>query len=225
MLRPYAMLLPLCIVLAASSLTGLAQADDGAQHPVFNVAGSDFPLLVRPVGTTPGHDAEGRPLSPGCESVRAKRVDELFFPWNRAIERVHVDCQPVEANGDDMADGNGETRALPVITATAYLRAGYVRLAGQPVVEIRLIDSGTWSDRQYVIANRFDNTVASLQHHVEARCLQQARLAEREEEDGACRMIEAIGARYLPTHDLGGVWLYPDPDDPKITLYAEVWAE
>lgn len=217
------LVLSACVLMLAS-IPGHALAVD-KPAAAFEVAGSDFPLLIRPTGAKPGTDADGRPLSPGCESVRAKRVDELFFPWNRAIERVHVDCQPMDGEEDGSMDGNGETRALPVITATAYLRAGHVRLAGLPVIEIRLIDSGSWSDRQYVIANRFENAVAALQHHVETRCLQQAQLAEREEEEDACRMIEAIGARYLPTHDLGGIWLYPDPDDPKITLYAEVWAE
>ncbi len=212
------LLLSSCIA-ALACMPGRALAMD-KPVPAFEVAGGDFPLLIRPTGARPGNDGEGRPLPPGCESVRGKRVDELFFPWNRAIERVHVDCQPMDGAGDD-----DDAPALPVVTATAYLRAGHVRLAGQPVVEIRLIDSGSWSDRQYVIASRFDNVVAALQRHVETRCRQQARLAEREDEDDLCRMIEAIGARYLPTHDLGGIWLYPDPDDPKVTLYAEVWAE
>ncbi len=217
------LVLPICIAML-TSIPGHALAAD-KPATAFEVAGGDFPLLIRTTGAKPGTDADGRPLSPGCESVRAKRVDELFFPWNRAIGRVHIDCQPMDADEESVADGNGAAQALPVITATAYLRAGHVRLAGQPVIEIRLIDSGSWSDRQYVIANRFDNAVAALQQHVETRCRQQARLAEREEEEDACRMIEAIGARYLPTHDLGGIWLYPDPDDPKVTLYAEVWAE
>lgn len=227
MLRQYTLLLPLCIALATSHLTGPAQARDAGLAPVpaFEVAGGDFPLLIRPTGTRAGSDAEGNALPPGCESLRAKRVDELFFPWNRAIERVHVDCQPMDATEDENGNTSGKTHPPPVITATAYLRAGHVRLAGHAVVEIRLIDSGLWSDRQYVIANRFDNTVTALQEHVEARCRQQARQAEREDEDELCRMIEAIGARYLPTHDLGGIWLYPDPDDPEVTLYAEVWAE
>ncbi len=194
--------------------TPLAQA--GLPVKVLDVRGDDFPFLIHETGLPPPLDDNGLPRAPGCESVRARRVDELPSPWSEAVDRVHMDCQPVPAPSDD-----GDMLA---ITAIAFLKPGHVRMAGHPVAEIRMMDSEFWGDHQYVIAERYEQAAADLRALVETACTQRSLRSERQDAP-PCRMEEGEGGLYMDSSEIGGIWIHADPDDPAMTVFAEAWAD
>lgn len=188
-----------------------------AQTPVtIEVHGGDFPTLVQDTGVVPALDEHGLPRAPGCEAVRARRVDEMPYPWRDAIDRIHLDCQALESAEDGV-----DTLAL---NATAYLKPGRVWLAGQAVTEIRLMDSELWGDHQYVLAIPFEQVAGDLRRHVEADCAQR-HLREEREAAAECRMHASDGELYLELNEISGLWIHADPDDATRTIYAEAWAD
>jgi len=219
--RPHALSLA-CIALVLS-VPSLAWADasvpvvTGERAPVtIEVRGDDFPMLVQDTGLPPPLDENGLPRAPGCEAVRARRVDELPYPWREAVDRIHLDCQPMEAPEDGTA--------LMALTATAFLKPGRVWLAGHAVSEIRRMDSELWGDHQYVLSEPYAEVAADLRAQLEADC---AARHLREERAGApeCRMEESEGALYLRVDEISGIWIHADPDDAARTIYAEGWAD
>lgn len=210
--RPVAYSLAGLLALAARDAAAMQTPDSVA----FAVAGGDFPSLTQAVDIAPRFDAEGAPVSPGCDGVRARRIDELALPWRHAVTGVQLDCEVLAAAYDGF-----DTLA---IAATAILEPGTVSLAGQPVAEVRLMDSELWGDHQYVLEAPFPSVHDALKQHVESSC-HSRRL--RDEHAGAadCTMSENDGGLYLPTDEIGGIWIHADPDDPQRTIYAEAWAD
>lgn len=215
--RPHA--LSLAFILLSTGLAAHA-APAGERAPVtIEVRGDDFPMLVQDTGLPPPLDDNGLPRTPGCEAVRARRVDELPYPWREAVDRVHLDCQPMEAP-------EGGT-ALMALTATAFLKPGRVWLAGHAVVEIRRMDSELWGDHQYVLAEPYAAVAADLRAQLEADCRKRHLREEREVREGApeCRMEDSDDALYLRMDEISGIWIHADPDDASRTIYAEGWAD
>lgn len=212
--RPHA--LSLALVLMTTGLAASAVLA-GEHAPVtIEVRGDDFPMLVQDTGLPPPLDDNGLPRAPGCEAVRARRVDELPYPWREAVDRIHLDCQPMEAP-------EGET-ALMALTATAFLKPGRVWLAGHAVIEIRRMDSELWGDHQYVLSEPYAQVATDLRAQLEADCVKRHMRQERE---GApeCTMEESDGALYLRVDEISGIWIHADPDDASRTIYAEGWAD
>jgi hypothetical protein len=186
--------------------------ETGATH-VMHVTGGDFPALVMVV---PGeHATYGLDTMPGCERIRARRVDELAPGWRTRVARVELDCE------DTLADDEQQT--LTAVTARAVLHPDRVQLAGQPVAEVRLMDSQRWGDHQYVLAVPFAASGATVRRFVEETCL--ARTLADEVPATACTMLASDDGFYLPSSDAGGIWIHADPDDATRTLYVEAWAD
>ena len=156
-----------------------------------------------------------RAILPGCDRIRARRLDELPPGWSSRVAQVELDCE--EALADDAQ------QALTAVTARARLHADQVHLAGLPVLEVRLMDSSRWGDHQYVLAAPFAAAGPAIRRFVEDSCL--ARTLADEAPATACTMLEADDGLYLPTSDAGGIWIHVDPDDATRTLYVEAWAD
>lgn len=210
--RPVVYSLACLLALAARDAAALQMPESGG----FAVAGGDFPSLTQAVDIAPRFDADGVPVSPGCDGVRARRIDELALPWRHAVASVQLDCEALAAAYDGF-----DTLA---IAATAVLEPGTVSLAGQPVAEVRLMDSELWGDHQYVLEAPFSSAHEALKQHVESHCAQRHL---RDEHAGAadCAMSENDGGLYLSTDEISGIWIHADPDDPQRTIYAEAWAD
>nr|WP_295377508.1 hypothetical protein [Pseudoxanthomonas sp.] len=222
--RPHA--LSFAVIALILSVPSIARAGDGVpvgtgeRAPVtIEVRGDDFPMLVQDTGLAPPLDDNGLPRAPGCEAVRARRVDELPYPWREAVDRIHLDCQPMDAP-------EGET-ALMALTATAFLKPGRVWLAGHAVSEIRRMDSELWGDHQYVLAEPYAAVATDLRAQLESDCRKRHLREEREVREGApeCRMEESEDALYLRMDEISGIWIHADPDDAARTIYAEGWAD
>jgi len=194
-------------------LAPFAHAGDPVR-PLLEVEGGDFPVLMRPVGRAPQVDEEG--TATGCESVRARRVDEVGLPWRKAVDRVALDCQPLdeESAGVEMV----------ALSGVAYLKRGAVTMAGHPVVEVRLMDSAIWGDHQYLLDADYAQAAKDLRRLVETRCLQR-RLREETGPALACTMTDTASGLYLMVDEISGIWIHADPDDARRTVYAEAWAD
>ncbi|MDR7067829.1 hypothetical protein J2X02_000646 [Pseudoxanthomonas japonensis] len=189
------------------------RAEDAGAPRVLHVAGGDFPALVMVV---PGeHAAYGLDAMPGCDRIRARRIDELAPGWRARVARVELDCE------DTLADDERET--LTAVSARAELHADRVQFAGQPVTEVRLMDSQRWGDHQYVLAVPFATAGPAIRRFVEDRCL--ARTLADETPAAACTMLQADDGYYLPAGDAGGIWIHADSEDAGRTLYVEAWAD
>ena len=190
-----------------------ASAEEGGLPRILQVAGGDFPALVMVV---PGEHA-GRSVDamPGCDRIRARRLDELAPGWRPHVARIELECE------DTLADDEQDT--LTAVAARAVLHPGRVKLAGQPVVEVRLMDSQRWGDHQYVVATPYTEAAPVLKHFVEDAC--RARVLVEEAVPGTCTMLQADDGYYLPAGDAGGVWIHADNDDSTRTLYVEAWAD
>jgi hypothetical protein len=184
-----------------------------AEVPVLRVAGNDFPQLVMHI---PRHDALGVQAVLDCDQIRAKRIDELDPLWKKAVERIHLDCD--DLGGD--AEGIGSVATV----ATAYLKPGAVQFAGIPVVEVRMMESDLWGDRQYLLERGYAEIVDAVQAHLESQCRMRqddpGLLAQ-----GDCSVLRQAEGLYLETSEIGGTWLHPDQDDTQRTVYAEAWAD
>jgi len=190
------------------------RAEEAAAPRILHVAGGDFPALVMVV---PGEHAAqaGLDTMPGCERIRARRVDELAPGWRARVARVELDCE------DTLADDEQQT--LTAVTARAVLQPDRVQLAGQPVAEVRLMDSQRWGDHQYVVAAPFPSVGAAIRRFVEDTCL--TRTLAEEAPAAACTMQATDDGFYLPASEAGGIWIHADPDDATRTLYVEAWAD
>jgi hypothetical protein len=190
-----------------------ARADDAVGTRALQVTGGDFPALVMVV---PGDQAgSGADVLPGCDRIRARRLDELAPGWRTRVARVELDCE--DALADDARD------ALTAVTARAMVVPDRVRMAGQPVAEVRLMDSQRWGDHQYVVDAPYATAAPALRRFVEETCRQRT-LAQETALD-ACTMVEADAGFYLPRDEAGGIWIHADPDDATRTLYVEAWAD
>ena len=190
-----------------------ARAEEAGAPQPMHVTGGDFPALVMVV---PGeHAALGLDATPGCDRIRARRVDELAPGWRARVARLELDCE------DTLADDEQQT--LTAVTARAVLQPDRVQLAGQPVAEVRLMDSQRWGDHQYVLAVPFAAAGPRLRDFVEDACL--ARTLAEESPAAACRMLATGDGFHLATSEAGGIWVHPDPDDAARTLYVEAWAD
>ena len=189
------------------------RAEDAGAARIMHVTGGDFPALVMVV---PGeHAAHGPDATPACDRIRARRVDELPPGWRTRVARVELDCEDTLADDDQ--------RTLTAVTARAVLHPDRVQLAGQPVSEVRLMDSQRWGDHQYVLAAPFTTSGAVIRRFVEDTCL--ARTLAEESPATACTMQATDDGFYLPSSDAGGIWIHADPDDAARTLYVEAWAD
>lgn len=208
------------ILLAFACLLALAAGDVAAMQAtkplVMAVTGGDFPNLTQAVDVPPRFDADGKPVSPGCDGVRANRIDELAPPWHEAVDSVQMDCEAMA----EIYDGFDSL----AIATTATLKPGAVSLAGQPVAEVRLMDSDLWGDHQYVLEAPFDLARDALKRHVETHC-KQRHLREERIGDADCRVSLSDEGLYLSTDEISGIWVHSDPDDPQRTIYAEAWAD
>lgn len=209
-----------CRPLLAPAAAGLllvagthANAADKVASPFLHVAGGDFPALVMVV---PGdHATHALGAAPGCERIRARRLDELAPGWRQRVARVELDCD------DAVADDQSEP--LTAVNARALLHPERVWLAGLPVMEVRLMDSQRWGDHQYVLATPYVAAAPALRRFVEDACREQA--TAQETVNTACTMLEAEDGLYLPAGDAGGIWIHADPEDDTRTLYVEAWAD
>ena len=213
-----------CRCLLAPAAAGLllaaaarARAEDLSPPAALQVRGGDFPALVLTLAPDVAYAEDGRPPAPDCSRVRARRLDELPLPWRRHVTSVQLDCDA--ATVDDAGD---ETLA---ITSRALLKPERVRLAGLPVAEVRLMDSERWGDHQYVIEAPYEAAATALQAHVEGACRERRLREETASTPSACKMSVTGTGLFLPTDDISGIWIHPDPDDAQRTLYAEAWAD
>lgn len=181
--------------------------------PALEVVGDDFPDLIV---LMPRFTPDGTQLPLACDQVRPRRIDELDPSWRRAVGRIHLDCESMATDEDDVA-----TVATVI---TAFLNPGAVRMASLPVAEIRLMDSDLWSDHQYVLPTPYRQAGERLRKHVEQRC----RVAQ--DSPGLiglrnCRVTDEDDGMFIQTGAIGGIWVHPDPLDPQRTVYAESWAD
>lgn len=189
------------------------RAEEAGNARLMHVVGRDFPALVMVVPA--GHAAPGLDAMPACDRIRARRVDELAPGWRTRVARVELDCE------DALADD--EQLALTAVTARAVLHPDRVQLGGQPVAEVRLMDSQRWGDHQYVLAAPFATAAPAVRRLVEDTCL--ARTMVEEAPDAACTMLEADDGLFLSTSPAGGIWIHADPEDASRTVYVEAWAD
>lgn len=166
----------------------------------LQVTGGDFPALVMVV--------------PGCDRIRARRLDELPPGWSSRVAQVELDCE--EALADDAQ------QALTAVTARARLRADQVHLAGLPVLEVRLMDSSRWGDHQYVVDAPYEQAAPPLRRFLETACQARALAGETQV---PCTMVDTGDGLYLATGDTSGQWIHADPDHAGQTLYVEAWAD
>ncbi|MEL1263616.1 hypothetical protein [Pseudoxanthomonas putridarboris] len=201
-----------CLLLAA---TLRVRAEDAPPLRALQVQGRDFPSLTMEIAPDLADAAHGLSPVPGCDRIRVRRLDELAPDWRRRVHGVQLDCDTATAN-----DAGFETVAL---SARALLRPGQVELAGHPVTEVRLMDSELWGDHQYIVDAPYGQAAESLRRHVEASC----RLWRlREETDAAGCTMSAVGdGLFLSTSEIGGIWIHPDPENARRTVYAEAWAD
>ena len=181
--------------------------------PVLQLSGDDFPVLVV---HQPVRDEDGIPLPLACDQIRGKRIDELDPLWKQAIERIHVDCDDLkqEVAGFDMV----------ATVATGFLKPGMAEFAGIPVAEVRLMDSEKWGDHEYILDRPYAEIRETLERFVESHCRAPQDNREVLAHD-ACRLTETVEGMYLEAASLGGIWMHPQQDDPRRTVYAEVWAD
>lgn len=192
------------------------RAEETAAARILHVNGGDFPALTMPLPADPAAGAGG--AAPGCDRMRARRLDELAPGWRAHVVRIELECE--QALSDD------DSEPQVALDARALLAPGGVRLAGQPVGEVRLLDSERWGDHQYRIDAPYEQVQAALRAHVEQAC-RQARLRDEDAPagDAECTMQALDDSLYLPTGEIGGIWVHRDPDDPGRTLYVESWAD
>ena len=77
-----------------------ARADDAVGIRALQVTGGDFPALVMVV---PDEQAGFGPnVLPGCDRIRARRLDELAPGWRTRIARIELECEDTVA--DDARD-------------------------------------------------------------------------------------------------------------------------
>jgi hypothetical protein len=205
---------PLVPTVAGLLLVASARVHAGetaATRPL-QVTGGDFPALVMVV---PGeHASDGRDALPGCDRIRARRLDELPPGWSGRVVQVELDCEQTLA--DDAQ------QALTAVTARARLHAEQVQLAGLPVREVRLMDSSRWGDHQYVVDAPYARAALPLRRFLEAACQARALAGEMQ---APCTMVDTGDGLYLATGDTSGQWIHPDPEHAGQTLYIETWAD
>ncbi|MGH8061064.1 MAG: hypothetical protein ACREO7_03500 [Pseudoxanthomonas sp.] len=208
-------LLAFCL-LASAACSSLATTPQPV--PVLQLSGDDFPALVT---HQPAHDEDGVLLPLACEQIRGKRIDELDPLWKQAVERIHLDCDDLkqETAGFDMV----------ATVATGFLRPGLVEFAGLPVAEVRLMDSELWGDHEYILDRPYADIREALERFVESHCRASQDNAPQDNlqalPHNTCKLTETDEGLYLEAGPLGGIWIHPDHDDPRRTVYAEVWAD
>ncbi len=133
------------------------------------------------------------------------------------MQRIHLECEPLAAPQDD-ADESIAT------TVTAYLHPDAARFLDWPVVEVRLMDSLLWSDRQYVLDAPYPAVARAMRKPLVARCQamqdEPSALVRRD-----CTVTRTDQGMFIDSSAGGGAWVHPDPHDPQRTVYAESWAE
>ena len=178
----------------------------------LQVTGGDFPALVMVVPDD--HAGGSRDAMPGCDRIRARRLDELPPGWSSRVAQVELDCE--EALADDAQ------QALTAVTARARSHADQVHLAGLPVLEVRLMDSSRWGDHQYVVDAPYEQAAPPLRRFLETACQARALAGEMQ---APCTMVDTGDGLYLATGDTSGQWIHADPDHAGQTLYVEAWAD
>lgn len=201
-----------CLLLAA---TARARAEEAPAPGMLQVRGGDFPALAMKIHPAPADAVQDPSPLADCAHVRARRVDELATNWRGRVHSVQLDCDAAIVD-----DAGAETMA---VSARALLKPDRVELAGQPVAEVRLMDSELWGDHQYIVAVPYRQAAEPLRRHVEAACRQRRLLEEAATAD--CTMSVLGDGLFLSTDEIGGIWIHPDPDDAGRTVYAEAWAD
>jgi hypothetical protein len=209
MTSPRSPVLGLLLLIAVSSPS---RATTPAEAPVLRLSGNDFPTLAVHLPTGEAQAAPGA----RCAQVRGKRVDELDPLWKQAIERIHFDCEELDAELDGID--------MVATTATGFLRPATAAFAGVPVSEVRMMDSELWGDHQYILDRPYAEIREALKVFLAARCQAQ------QDQAGAlatsdCALLETADGLYLETGAAAGVWLHPQHDDPRRTVYAEAWSD
>jgi hypothetical protein len=207
-IRPAAgALFALLIVVSASvhAATGGAVGTD--------LVGRPFPSLK----TTLTMTAETHPGASPCDAVRAMRLDELDAEWAPMVADIALSCE-VGQGIEDEPDAN--------TTVVAKLRPKAAHFGGAPVVEIRMSDSAWGNDYQYVLDARFGSARQRLSTAIRAHCLKNSDAAA-DAPDTVCRIQGdgVHGGLYIDTGEGGGLWLHPDPDNPRRTIFASAWSE
>lgn len=181
--------------------------------PVLQLSGGDFPELTV---HQPSFDEAGNQLPMACDQLRSKRIDELDPLWKRSMDRIHLDCEDLEEESDGFD--------MLATTITGFLKAGTAQFAGQPLAEVRLMDSDLWSDHQYILQRPYEEARDALKQFIEARCRAQQDNPASLVEHG-CAMTESEEGLYLEVSEIGGIWVHPERDDPQRTVYAEAWSD
>lgn len=212
-------LLGFCLLAsAASSSLAMPPAVPAAAGPLLQLSGDDFPVLI---AHQPARDGNDDLLPVACEQIRGKRIDELDPLWKQAVERIHVDCDDLEreTTGFDMV----------ATVVTGFLRPGTVEFAGIPVAEVRLMDSEMWGDHEYILDRPYAEIREALERFVESHCRASQDNASQENLQAlprnTCELTETADGMYLEAGPLGGIWIHPERDDPRRTVYAEAWAD
>lgn len=184
-----------------------------APAPVLQLSGGDFPELSV---HQPRFDEAGNQLPMACDQIRAKRIDELDPLWKRSMDRIHLECEDLKA-----ADAGFDMVAT---TLTGFLREGTAQFAGQPLAEVRLMDSDMWSDHQYILQRPYPEAREALKRFIEARC--------RAHQDNPaalvqsnCVLTDTKEGLYLEASELGGIWVHAEEGNPERTVYAEAWSD
>ena len=203
--------LALVAVLSLSAPAWSCRAE--TPEPVLQLSGGDFPDLIV---HQPSFDEAGEPLPVACDQIRAKRIDELDPLWKRSTDRIHLECEDLKADdaGFDMV----------VTTVTAFLKEGMAQFAGQPLAEVRLMDSDLWGDHQYILQRPYQETREALKRFIESRCR-----ARQDDPDALvqndCALIESDEELYLQAGEIGGIWVHAEEGRPDRTVYAEAWSD
>ncbi|WP_198085343.1 hypothetical protein [Variovorax sp. E3] len=183
----------------------------------FEAAGIDMPALVRhPHRPEAAQGTPGNMRGVTCKEVRARKPAELPSPWRGAVTAISMSCEPFP----------GLDKEPDVSTdAVARLRPGAATLWGVPVIELRHSESWAHGDSQYVLGAAYADVAASLGAYLQARCLSQAPRAAPRESICNVEPDARHGGLYVRTSELGGVWLHPDPADPRRSILAQAWSE
>jgi hypothetical protein len=124
--------------------------------------------------------------------------------WRSVVDKIALTCRLVQ-------DFDGADTV--VTTANARLRPSSAFFAGIPIVAIVLSDSDLGYNHDYVLQAPYEQTRARALPSIKKQLAM------------PCRQDGPDDGLFWDTGEGGGVWLYPEPDDPHRTIFAVAWSE
>lgn len=220
-LAPFAVILASFLIAATTASASAAPRVSSAEKAV-DLAKRDFPRLIAPFPNdsidtsepdTP--TASASPPSDPCAAVRPGTDAELGQDWAPLIAHIKVSCE-VGKGIEDEPD--------PVTATIATLKPGAAHFAGVPAIEIRMYESAWGSDYQYILDAPYAKVARRLKTAVLARHRENYDIhADVDLNDLFEPIPDSKG--FLLRSESGGIWVHPDADDPKRTMYASTFAE